>query len=169
MNKKIDILPISQELEDLTYTNIEIMHLDIKGEYKNFKSKNIGVNSIYRLDQCLSVPLDADSELSSVIRLYFFTNHALKITKDGKQFAAFQSGDKFKIIGFRTYKNKACVVALHLPSEGWKEFYKDNSSIDNQLVHVAVRDFEVQVDNIGEKTFDTPDSNNKISYTILNK
>lgn len=147
MNKTIDILPISQELEDLTYTNIELLHRDIKMDYKSFATNNFNLNSIYRLDQNLDIPVDNSADLETEIRLYVFTNHALKIVKKDIPVAVFQDKEKFKVIGKRNYKNKACLVLLHLPAKNWEEFFKDNSPIDNQLVHVAIRGFEVQVDN----------------------
>jgi hypothetical protein len=168
MDKTIDILPISQELEDLTYTNIELMHYDTNSEFKNFMSKNIKLNSIYRLDRNLNIAVDSDSKLNSEVRVYVFTNHVLTINKDEKQIAAFQEKDKFKVIGLRTYKNAACIVVLHLPNQNWEEFYKDNSSIDNQLVHVAIRDFEVQVDSLNDEKFTTTNFD-KIYYSLVTK
>ncbi len=168
MDKTIDILPISQELEDLTYTNIEIIHYDANSEFKSFMSKNLKLNSIYQLDRNFNIPVDSDSKLSSEVRIYVFTNHVLTINKDEKQIAAFQEKDKFKVIGLRTYKNEACIVVLHLPNENWEEFYKDNSSIDNQLVHVAIRDFEVQVDSLKDEKL-APGKSENIHYSLVTK
>ncbi|MDD4532210.1 MAG: hypothetical protein PHW22_02095 [Bacilli bacterium] len=165
MNPTIDILPISQELEDLTYTDIELFHYDIGGEYKKFMSESIKQNLIYQLDQDLSIPRSSNSALIGKIRLYIFTNHPINITNNNRHFAVFPQKERFKVIGLKTYKNNACVVVLHLPHENWEEFYKDNSSIDNQLVHVATRDFEVQIDSMENPDF-APSTDNKVLYSL---
>jgi len=172
MNRTIDVLPlpISQELEDLTYTNIELLHYDTRSTFKTIMSDSIKVGSIYQLDETNKINIDIPNTLVSDVRLYVFTNHAKKEIVDEIQYSRFEKGDKFKVIGLRTYKNKACLVVLHLPNENWKEFYKDNSSIDNQLLNVAVRDFEVQCDQAGEiKISSSPRKESTIKYSVLSK
>lgn len=170
MNRTIDVLPISQELEDLTYTNIELLHYDTRSTFKNIMSDSIKVGSIYQLDETNRINVEIPNNLTSDVRLYVFTNHSKKETVDKIQYSYFEKGDKFKVIGLRTYKNKACLVVLHLPNENWKEFYKDNSSIDNQLLNVAGRDFEVQCDQVGEIKIDSSNLNeSSIKYSILSK
>jgi len=170
MNRTIDVLPISQELEDLTYTNIELLHYDTRSTFKNIMSDSIKVGSIYQLDETNKINVEIPNNLTSDVRIYVFTNHSKKEMVDKVQYSYFEKGDKFKVIGLRTYKNKACLVVLHLPNENWKEFYKDNSSIDNQLLNVAVRDFEVQCDQVGEIKINSSDlKESSIVYSILSK
>jgi len=169
MNRTIDVLPMSQELEDLTYTNIELLHYDTRSSFKDIMSDSIKVGSIYQLDEKNMINVEITNNLTSDVRLYVFTNHAKKETLDNAQYLCFEKGDKFKIIGLRTYKNKVCLVSLHLPNENWREFYKDNSSIDNQLLNVAVRDFEVQCDQADESTINSSVKKCTIKYSILSK